>query len=64
MKKAIENGPCDGEGKLRCFFRSRVVATAMGSSLEFTFVLWKTKEKALCVRARKDEGERRDERMM
>jgi hypothetical protein len=36
----------------------------MGSSLEFTFVLWKTKEKALCVRALKDEGERRDERMM
>jgi hypothetical protein len=61
VKKAVEDGPSDGEGKLHYFFlRSRAAATAMGSSSEFTFMVWKTKEKALNVRA----GERRDERMI
>ena len=42
VEKAAVGAPYDGQ-----VWRSRAAAMAMGSSLEFMFVLWKMKEKAL-----------------
>jgi hypothetical protein len=51
LEKAATGGPCDGEGEWHCLFRSRAAATDMGSQ-------------SSCIRALKDEGERRAERMI